>query len=138
MENNQYIAQDLFTYEVDFSALANGASSTGTIQVEAQSDFLWQKATYFADIAAAAQTDSSRIIPLCTVLLTDSGSARQLMNSAVPVSSMFGTGESPFILTVPKKFMARTSITIQVANFSAATTYNIRLSFIGVKLFRSN
>lgn len=131
----QYIAQDTFTYEVDFSALAAGASQSSSIQIENSSDFLWQKACFFADIAQAAQTQSSQVMPLATVLLTDSGSARQLMNSAVPITSLFGVGYSPFILTVPKKFLARSSITVAVTNFSAATTYNIRLSFIGVKLF---
>lgn len=135
MDNSQYIAQDVFTYEVDFTALAAGASQSSSIQIENSSDFLWQKATFFADIASAAQTQSGQVLPLCTVLLTDSGSARQLMNSAVPVPNMFGVGYSPFILTNPKKFMARSSITVAVTNFSAATTYNLRLSFIGVKLF---
>lgn len=135
MDNSQYLAQDIFTYEVDFSALAAAGSQSSSIQIENSSDFLWQKATFFADIAAGAQTQSGQVIPLCTVLLTDSGSARQLMNSAVPIPSMFGFGYSPFILTAPKKFLARSSITVAVANFSAATTYNLRLSFIGVKLF---
>lgn len=133
--NSQYLAQDVFTYEVDFTALAAGAPQSSSIQIENSSDFLWQKATFFADIAAAAQTQSGQVLPLATVLLTDSGSARQLMNSAVPIPNMFGVGYSPFILTVPKKFLARSSITVAVTNFSAATTYNIRLSFIGVKLF---
>jgi hypothetical protein len=58
------------------------------------------------------------------------------MSGAVPVVNLFGIGEIPFILPVPRIFKARSSITVAVANFSAATTYNLRLSFIGTKLFQ--
>ena len=127
---------DFFVYEEDFSSLASGATSTGTINIQADSDFVLQKFTYFADLAAAAQTDSGRVIPLATVLITDSGSGRNLMESALPISNIFGTGDLPFILPQPKLFLARTTITVVLTNFSASSTYNIRLSFIGYKVFR--
>lgn len=151
MENNQtrpfsgqplpqpqdpYFARDYFIYEVDFSALANGSSETQTFTIQADADFLWSKATYFADIAAAIQTDSSRVIPLCTVLIQDTGSGRNLMASATPVSNVFGTGELPLILPRQRLFVARSQVSVTLTNFSAATTYNVRLSFIGEKAFR--
>lgn len=131
------IIKDFYTYEEDFSALTSGTSASGNINIQADSDFVLQKLTYFADIAAAAQTADGRVIPLITILITDSGSGRNLMESALPVSSIFGTGELPFILPQPKLFLARTTITAAVSNFSAATDYNIRLSFIGYKVFRT-
>lgn len=134
--SDPYFARDLFVYEVDFSALAAAASSTQTFTVQADSDFLWTKATMFADIAAAAQTDSTRVIPLCTVLIQDTGSGRNLMNSAVPVSSLFGTGELPLILPRQRLFISRAQVSITMTNFSAATTYNVRLSLIGEKAFK--
>jgi hypothetical protein len=141
MEPNQNltgekILKDFFVYQEDFSAIANGATASGNINIQADSDFVVQKLTYFADIAAAVQTDSSRVIPLVSVLVTDTGSGRNLMESALPISNLFGTGEIPFILPQPKMFLARSTITVTLANFSAATTYNIRLSFIGYKIFR--
>lgn len=129
------ILKDFFIYEVDFSALAFGASSTGNINIQADSDFELQKLCYFADIAAASQTDDLRVIPLVTINITDSGSGRFLSSDAVPVASIFGTGQIPFILPTPKIFSARSTVSIEVANFSAATTYNLRLSFIGAKIF---
>lgn len=129
------ILKDFFIYEVDFSALAFGSSATGNINIQADSDFELQKLCYFADIAAAAQTDDTRVIPLVTINITDSGSGRFLSSDAVPVTSIFGTGQIPFILPTPKIFDARATISIEVANFSAATTYNLRLSFIGAKIF---
>ena len=141
MPNQQLASQvikDFYVYQEDFSSLANGATATGTINIQADSDFVVQKLTYFADIALAAQTDSSRIIPLSTVQITDSGSGRNLMESPAPITSIFGTGELPFILPTPKLFLARTTITMDVTNFSTSTTYNIRLSLIGYKVFRLN
>ena len=131
-----YMARDFFVYEVDFSALAAGTSSTASFSVQADSDFLWTSGTFFADIAAGAQTDDSRVIPLVSLLITDTGSGRQLMNTAVPVASLFGTGQLPFVLPRQRLFRANSNVTITANNFSAATAYNLRLSFIGEKGFR--
>ena len=116
-------------------ALAAAASATGSVTIQADSDFMLQKLTYFADIAAAAQTDSTRVIPLITVQITDSGSGRNIFETAIPVPSIYGTGELPFILPTPKLFSARSTINVTVANFDAASAYNLRLSFIGYKVF---
>lgn len=132
----QNVIKDFYVYQEDFASLANGASATGNINIQADSDFVVQKLTYFADIAAAVQTDATRVIPLVNVLITDTGSGRNMMESALPISNIFGTGEIPFILPTPKLFLARSTITIQLSNFSAATTYNLRLSFAGYKIFR--
>lgn len=129
------IKLSFFVHQATFTALAAAADGSVEIKVEADSDFYWYKAAYFADIAAAAQTDSTRVIPLVTVLITDNGSDRQLMRSAVPVPSIFGTGEIPFILPAPHRFMASSTFSVAVTNFDAAATYNLRLQFIGYKKF---
>ena len=130
-----YFSRDFFSYEVDFLGLANGASATQQFTIQRDSDFLWTKATYVADLAGAAVTESGKIIPLCTVLIQDTGSGRQLMNAAIPVSNLFGTGELPLILPRQRLFVASSVVTVIVTNFSAATTYNLHLSFIGEKGF---
>ncbi len=127
--------KEFFTYEEDFTGLVAGNSATGNISIQADSDFVLQKLTYQADIGGVAQTDSGRIIPNVTLVITDTGSGRQLMESAVPIQSLFGSGELPFILPTPRVFLSRSTIALVVANFDAAVTYNIRLSFIGYKLY---
>lgn len=129
------IITDIFSYDVSFSALAPGGSSTQNFQVQADSDFKWTKGLFFADIAAAAQTQGSQVIPLCTVLITDQGSGRALSNVAIPLTSSFGFGYLPYILPNPRLFKARSVVAITISNFSAATTYNIRLTFAGLKMF---
>lgn len=129
------LLKDFFIYQVDFAGLASGASSTSTFNIQADANFRWEKFTYFADIAAAGQTENSRVIPLVTILVTDTGSGRNLMDSAMPLSSIAGTGTIPFILQMPKIFAARSTVTITLTNFDAANTYNVRLSFLGTKIF---
>lgn len=131
----QYVFKDYFTYGLTFLALAPAGTATGQIAIQADSDFIWQKATFFADIAAASQNMGTLLVPLVSILITDSGAGRQLMNTAVPVTTIFGTGEIPFILPRPRIFRAQTVLSVQVSNFDAAVTYNLRLSFIGEKGF---
>lgn len=126
---------DFGVYQVDFAALASAASATKQIVIQLASDFIWQKGCFFADIAAATQTDSSRVLPSVTVLMTDSSSGTQLMDNPVPVTALFGTGQIPFVLPNPRKFVGGSTINVTVTNFDAAATYNLRLSFIGLKMF---
>ena len=127
--------QSFFTHQVQFSGLAPGAQDSDQVKIEADSDFSWYKATYFSDIAGATQTASTRVLPLVSVLITDNSNDRQLMRQAVPIGSLFGTGEIPFILPTPHVFKRNGTFSVQVSNFSSGTTYNLRLSFIGFKKF---
>lgn len=133
----QYVARDYYVYQEDFAVanLTAGSTLNGSVEIQADSDFIWQKAVYAADLSGAAQTDSGRVIPLVTVQLIDTGSGRNLFESAVPVPSVFGEGNLPFVLPVPRLFFARSTIAVQVSNYSAATAYGLRLSFIGYKAY---
>jgi len=133
-----YVARDFYVYEEDFALLAAGATANGSIEVQADSDFILQKLNYFADVEAAAQEDATRVIPLVTLQLIDTGSGRNLFESPVAIPSLFGTGELPFVLPIPRVFFARSTIALQVTNFSAGTTYGLRLSFIGYKAYPRN
>lgn len=127
---------DYFTYSINFAALANGATASNQIAISADADFVVQKMSYFATLAGAPQTDSSRVVPLATVQITDSGSGRNLQNEGVFINSIFGQGELPFMLPVPRVFSANSNIKFTVTNVSAADTYeSLQLSLIGYKRF---
>lgn len=128
-QKDPYFARDFFTYEVDFtSVLAASASTTGSFTIQADSDFLWNKATF-------VQTGTSIG---ASILIQDTGSGRNLMNQAVPVANIFGTGTLPFILPRQRIFVARAVVNITVTNLDAANTItSLRLSFIGEKGFRN-
>lgn len=127
--------RDFFVYTIAFAALAAGTSTQGAIQIQADSDFELQKLTHFSDIAAAAQTDSTRVIPLVTLQLTDTGNGRQMFSAPVAMGAIMGDGQIPFILQTSKIFTRNASVTVEVANYSAATAYNLRLMLIGSKIF---
>lgn len=130
--------RDFFVYTLAFtgaSILAPGAANQGAIQIQADSDFELTKFTMFADIASAAETESTRVLPLVTIQITDTGTGRQLFSSPLPIPAIMGDGRIPFILPVPKIFSANASVAVAVANFSAATSYGLRLCLIGAKIF---
>lgn len=132
------VIEEPFIYEARTIAgtpIAPGVTQNALIQIQADADFKILATTYQADIAAATQTAATRVVPNVTVLLTDTGNGRQLMSNATAIPSLFGTGELPFIWPVPKVMAARSTLQVQFTSFDAAASYNIRLSFIGIKLY---
>jgi hypothetical protein len=133
---NLFGVRDFFVYELDFAALAAGGNASSSFTVQADSNFLWQYGNFFAHTAGGALTDSTRILPLMNATILDTSSGRQLMSAAVPIPSLFGTGQLPFLLPTPRFFRAQTQVTVNVSNFSAGTTYTLLLQFIGTKFFK--
>ena len=138
VNNAGVIGKDFYAYSLIFTALALNTNQTKNIPIQADSDFVLQKLCFFADDGVIVKfSPNTRLIPNVTVLITDTGSGRQIMDSAVPLYSLFGTAENPFILPTPKVFSARSNISVTVANVeAAAATYTLRLAFIGTKVFR--
>ncbi len=128
-QQDPYFAKDYFVYEVDFTAaIPASGNAVSSFAIQADSDFLWTKAAFI-------QTGTG--IP--AILVQDTGSGRNLMNAAVPVGSMFGTGQLPFILPRQRIFVARAVVNITITNLDAVNPITtLRLSFIGEKGFRSN
>lgn len=133
------VAEDFYTYSVLFLALAPLNSAIGSIQIEADSDFEIIKLTQFAMVTDdQPQEEATRVLPLATVLLTDTGSGRNLMNQAVAIPSLFGSAELPMILPKPKRLFARATFAVTVNNLSSNTEYSyLQLSFIGKKIFNT-
>lgn len=126
---------DWYVYNFQFNALAPAAQASVSTQIEADSNFILTKITGFADVAAAAQTDATRVIPLVTLQVFDTGSGRNLLNGETAWGNIVGTGELPYILPIKRKWKANSNIRVSVTNFDAALTYNLRLSFSGIKDF---
>lgn len=132
----QVIAEDFFTYNTQFEDLAPGATGNNFVQIEADSDFLIQKLAYASFVDGNPVQFNTQDIPLCTVLIVDTGSGRQIMNNPVPVSALFGDGRLPYILPTPKLFTKNSRINVTLFNFSGGTNYaDIWLNFEGKKIF---
>ncbi len=127
-----------FVYQTPLIAsLAAGISNTQVIQFDNNSVFTWLRSTIVADLAGAAQTNSTIVVPLCTLQITDTGNGMSFMNAPIPLSAMAGTGSLPFILPTPQFIQPNASFQFQFANYSAATTYlNLRFQMHGFRTFQ--
>lgn len=126
---------DLTYYQTTVASLAAAATLPSQINIDAGTDFYWVATTYQVDLAGAAQTESGLIIPLITVVITDTGSQRQLMNAPLPLSCIAGPGERPYRLILPRLFRANSIVQFNWANYSAATTYtSLYVIFHGFRL----
>lgn len=130
------VVKDHFVYRAAVDTLAPGASKTSIIQIEADSNFIAVKCSYFADIAGGTQTEDTRVVPLVRIQIQDSGSGRNLQNAAIPIDTIAGRGELPFVLPIPRQFKANANIKVTFDNYSAATTYaNVEFVISGYKTF---
>lgn len=135
LEGKGYVAKDFYVYEEDFPSLGATASLTGSVVIQADSDFILQK------LVASARDGATLFVPpdvQMTVVITDTGSGRQLVDGAVPLGNIFGSARFPFIMPTPRLFAARSTIEITLANISGAAAIAFeatRLSFIGFKAY---
>jgi hypothetical protein len=114
--------RDFFSYTTGRQAVAPAATVVSNILIQADSAFEIIKLVGYADVAGAAETANTRVIPNALILITDTGSGRQLMSAAVPYGSLFGAGEMPFIWP-------------RITSFEAANTNNIAITLVGNKIF---
>lgn len=130
--------EDFFIYETTVTNLAAaGGNIQNVIAVQADSDFKLIKLAHFSNNHASItnQTESTRVLPLVTVQIIDTGSGRQLFNAPVPIPAFMGDGRVPFILPIIRIFKARTSIQINFVNYDTAIAYDIYFALIGTKMF---
>ncbi len=122
---------DFYTYLVPGTLAFAPGNVTANLPIQADSNFILSKITYAADIAAAVQTDSTRVIPLIRFQISEVGTS--LFSDFIPVPALAGDGRLPYILPVARQFAANSSITVQLTNYSAGTTYNLYLALHGWK-----
>jgi hypothetical protein len=131
---SKYFAQDFFTYVIPITeSIAAGGTTDGNVTLDADSDFLWQKFTFLALDNSAAAIEQN--LTKCGLIITDTGSGRNLSNSTVPLAAFAGSGELPFILPTPKIFKASGQIQVTVNNFGDTTLSSLYLVFIGQKCY---
>lgn len=133
--NEQVRVRTYFTYPVPAVSLAAGASATSVVRIESATNFYWIKSTYHADDDAAVgnQEAATRIIPSVDVQIQTSGADRNLFNAFVPIPSVFGTGEIPFVLPMPMLLQANSELRVDFLSREATRTLNIALSLVGWK-----
>lgn len=123
-----------FVQHVNALALAPGASVDTGFQVSSQAAFVIDKLAYVADINNAGQTANSRVIPNISINLVDSN-GYQWVSAPSPVPNIFGPEGLAYILRAPVVLDPAVNLTVTLANYDSAITYNLRLSFIGALEF---
>ena len=124
------LVREQFFYNVEFNALAAGASSQGSFTVQADADFIIVKTTRTAVVSTALDTFVS---PNVTLVIVDTGSGRQIMDIATHCEQFFGTAQFPYILPVSKRVSASSAIQVTVNNLSATLIYTLKFCFSGFK-----
>lgn len=123
-----------YIYQYTGASIPALGVQAGQINFQSDSVFILQaQSAFFA--TGNAITFSTQPAANCSVLTTDTGSGKQLQSAAVPVFSIFGTGQFPFILPTPYLWAAKSTMTLQISNLDAATAYVPNFSFIGIKLY---
>jgi hypothetical protein len=128
---------DYYWYVTNFvGGLAPGVSTNSQIQIDAGTDFYWIATTYFADLAGVDQEDSTRELPLITLLINDTGASRNLMNSPIPIPCIAGSGTEPYRLVRPRLFRANSVVNFTYTSYAVGggdTYSNIYLTLHGYR-----
>lgn len=120
------------------SAITAGGTLTTSITIQADSDFVIEKTTYYAHLAGAAVTVNTTVVPNVEVMLTATGSGQNLMSASVPIYAIFGTGGLPFIWPFPRLLVANSVLQISLTSFEASVTPVLSLNFHGRKRYRAS
>lgn len=133
------IVPDFFAYQFPVvSNLAVDGNVTVSVQIQNDADFECRSIGYYFTLADAAFTQSTRPIPSCTLMLTDTGAGRNLFSNPVPIATIAWNGEGNMRhLPWPKIFGRNANVQATVTNFDAAvTTGQLYLTLLGRKLFQ--
>lgn len=132
--------KDWYNYPLTFSSMTVNVPSSQNIQIDAASDFYLTALTYKAYLASSttALTAATRIIPGATLLLTDGGSSRQLMQNPVDISDVAGDGEWPHRFIYPRLFKRNSVILVQLTPYDASLSTawdTLRVNFEGFRIY---
>lgn len=128
--------QDLFFYVVSFGDMAPAAVSVQQLQVQSDSIFGWLKSMAQATLDGGVAPFTTEQIAEVTLQIQDNGGARNLTQGAVPINSIGGTGQLPFINPIERFFQPNTTVQFTATNTSATNTYNgVTFTLAGRKLF---
>ena len=131
---------DYFWYtHTAISTLSSVATTaTALINLDADSDFYCVALSYQVSIADAALTESTNVIPLVRVLITDTGSGKALMNTPISLAALSGDGKRPYRFVRPRVFLSNATIQLGFTSYVVVgTTYSdLQLVFHGYKVYR--
>ncbi len=137
-----------FTFNIEYLPATLSAFTSGSFIVQNDSAFVLTKTSYIATLTTDNLTPITAVTvpaPATTVVvnqltapflvnITDSGSGRQFSNIDTHIDNWFGSAQRPFFWAVPQVFDPNSNVTMRVQNLFT-TSFNVRCSFIGYKVF---
>lgn len=125
-------AKDFFIYSAEFLPLAAGGTLTVETAIQSDSDFL-----AVAGCRVVSDTANTTFFATVPQLITivDAGSGRQLMDRAQHIDNLLGTAQLPSYFPMPKIFRANGTISTTLQNLDGANARNVRISYLGFKVF---
>jgi hypothetical protein len=123
--------KDFFVYSAEFTPLGASTTSSFTISIQADSDFL-----ILAGVRVVTDTGNTTFVSNVPqlVTITDTGAGRTFMDRAVHMDNLFGTAQLPALWPYPKFVQGASALSVTLQNLDA-TARNVRLSFLGFKIF---
>ncbi len=126
------IQLDPFIYSIQFpvATFVVGATLSLNIPIQADSDFIIRYSTF------AAYTGPGVLAPTPEYMLTlfDSGAGRTLQDQPLPILTMLGTAQLPYIWPEPRRLAASSNFNITLTNNDAAPA-DVWIAFGGFKIF---
>lgn len=126
-------------YNVSFTTVAIGATSTQQINISAVADFVLLGISHRLVLAVSGQTVSNKPAPIGRILITDSGSNEQLTKQPVDLENYSENGNVDKMLPYPRVIAGRSSLNIQVTNYAPAAetwgTLDLFLQGVSVRAY---
>lgn len=120
-----------FAYPVVFTSLAQNASSTASLSITANADFILTRIRYRAWISSAGLTYNTTVIPNVQILVTDTGSNEQFTNTSVDLANWgYNNSQAVGALPYPRYIAGRTALSVAVTNNSPASETYGRLEIL--------
>lgn len=125
-----------YAYTLTFTPtqLAANATNSQVINIAANADFVATEFAFhtYSGAAATNQNTATEDVPFLRILVTDSGSNEQFTNSAVDINTYASRESFLRPLPYPRIVSGRSTLTVQLTNYSTTVAYGIDVVLNGV------
>lgn len=128
-----------FHYPVSFTAVAVGSTPAAQqFQIDASAPFMLISQQFFAaGNPVVQQTESTLIVPACTVQIQDLQSNRNWQNGGVPVWAIFGNARQPYYYPQPRLIAANSSVSVSITSQETVDDFDLTLVFSGYRFYQA-
>ena len=124
-----------YAYSMQFAtAIAQNGSTTGSINISANADFLLLALAFRVSIGGV-QTNATQAVPFLRIQVTDTGSGENFFAQAMDLTSVASNNERGMSLPYPRIIQGKTALSITLTNNApAAESYTGEVIFNGVQV----